>query len=291
MKIQDDEEKMYGDSKFLAMRDTAIKNFRGSEKHTNHKIIEKMLTLRHNMKYNKHLVSVYMKAKELFDQMLEEHRAQLDSLDEIYRHLNTLIRENLSNQRIQKKKNGASDQMMAELVKDKKRIGSLLKKMKESYEKLMNVDTVIGVTVNKINEITFMDDHDNNKLTDSEDDDEDVEDYDDDDDDDNKNEIDQDYEDDEDDEDDDEDDEEDDEDEDDEDEYDEDDEEEDQEDDEDEYDEEEDEEVEEDDEDEEDEEEDDDNEDDEDEEAGDEGDKGDEEYEDGNNNQRAILVF
>jgi hypothetical protein len=177
MKIQDDEEKMYGDSDFLAMRDTAIKNFRGSEKHTNHKIIEKMLTLRHNMKYNKHLVSVYMKAKELFDQMLEEHRAQLDSLDEIYRHLNTLIRENLSKQRIQKKKNGVSAQMMSELVKDKKRIGSLLKKMKESYEKLMNVDTVIGVTVNKINEITFMDDHDNNKLIDSEaEEDDDVED-------------------------------------------------------------------------------------------------------------------
>ena len=186
MKIQDDEEKMYGDSKFLAMRDTAIKNFRGSEKHTNHKIIEKMLTLRHNMKYNKHLVSVYMKAKELFDQMLEEHRAQLDSLDEIYRHLNTLIRENLSNQRIQKKKNGVSDQMMTELVKDKKRIGSLLKKMKESYEKLMNIDTVIGVTVNKINEITFIDDHDINKLIDSEaDEDDDVED------DDNYEEVDQ----------------------------------------------------------------------------------------------------
>ncbi len=189
MKIQDDEEKMYGDSDFLAMRDTAIKNFRGSEKHTNHKIIEKMLTLRHNMKYNKHLVSVYMKAKELFDQMLEEHRAQLDSLDEIYRHLNTLIRENLSKQRIQKKKNGVSAQMMSELVKDKKRIGSLLKKMKESYEKLMNVDTVIGVTVNKINEITFMDDHDNNKLIDSEaDEDDDVED------DDNDEDVDQDEE-------------------------------------------------------------------------------------------------
>jgi hypothetical protein len=263
MKIQDDEEKMYGDSDFLAMRDTAIKNFRGSEKHTNHKIIEKMLTLRHNMKYNKHLVSVYMKAKELFDQMLEEHRAQLDSLDEIYRHLNTLIRENLSKQRIQKKKNGVSDQMMTELVKDKKRIGSLLKKMKESYEKLMNVDTVIGVTVNKINEITFIDDHDNNKLTDSEaDEDDDVED------DDNYEEMDQGEEEgDDDDTDDDM-----------------------EEDDEDEEEEEDEEDEDEEDEDEEDEEEDEEDEDEDEEEAGYEEE---EEYEDedGNNNQRAILVF
>jgi len=161
----------FGDSKFLAMRDKSIQVLRENEKNTNRKLIEKMLTLRHNMKYNKHLVSVYMKAKELFDQMVEEHRLQIASLDEIYRHLNQLIRENLSKQRTQKKNNGVSTEMMNELVNDKKRISTLLKKMRESYEKLMNVDTVIGVTVQKINELTTMDDYDDlNKMTDSEDD-------------------------------------------------------------------------------------------------------------------------
>ncbi len=142
----------YGDSDFLAQRDTTVHDFRTSEKESKRKIIEKMLTLRHNMKYNKHLLSVYMKAKRLFDTMVEEHRSQLYYLDEIYRHINQLIRENLST--MSKKPNG----MMTELVKDKKRIGTLLKQMRNSYDKLMNVDTVIGVTIDKMNEITFMDD-------------------------------------------------------------------------------------------------------------------------------------
>jgi len=176
MKIeQEDGGEPFGDSDFLAMRDLAVQDFRASEKDSKHKIIEKMLALRHNMKYNRHLLSVYMKAKGLFDTMVEEHRSQLHSLDEIYRHLNHLIRENLSKQRIKSKKNGGSSEMMAELVKDKNRIATLLKKMRNSYEKLMNVDTVIGVTVDKINEITFMGDDDNNvKKNDSDEEDSEV---------------------------------------------------------------------------------------------------------------------
>jgi hypothetical protein len=153
---------MYSDSDSLAHRDIAIEDFRKSEKHSKRKIIEKMLELRHNMKYNKHLLSVYKKAKALFDTMVEEHRAQLFYLEEIYRHINTMIRDNLStttmttttNSRKNMKQNG----VLSELMKDKKRIGILLKKMRNSYEKLTNVDTVIGVTIDKMNEITFMDD-------------------------------------------------------------------------------------------------------------------------------------
>ena len=146
-----DNDVTFADSDFLAQRDLAVNDFRMSEKESKCKIITKMLTLRHNMKYNKHLLSVYMKAKGIFDTMVEEHRSQLYYLDEIYRHINQLIRENLST--ISKKPNG----MMTELVKDKKRIGTLLKQMRNSYDKLMNVDTVIGVTIDKMNEITFMD--------------------------------------------------------------------------------------------------------------------------------------
>ena len=148
--MNDDNDKTYGDSEFLARRDLTIGDFRQSEKENKHKIVEKMLALRHNMKYNKHLLSVYMKAKGLFDTMVEEHRSQLYYLDEIYRHINQLIRENLSTS---SKKPSA---MISELVKDKKRIGTLLKRMRASYEKLTNVDTVVGVTIDKINEITFM---------------------------------------------------------------------------------------------------------------------------------------
>ena len=148
--MSNDEDVTFADSDFLAQRDITVNDFRASDKESKRKIIEKMLTLRHNMKYNKHLLSVYMKAKGIFDTMVEEHRSQLYYLDEIYRHVNQLIRENLSTT--------SKKPMMSELIKDKKRIGTLLKKMRSSYEKLMNVDTVIGVTIDKMNEITFMED-------------------------------------------------------------------------------------------------------------------------------------
>ena len=168
-KEQEEGGESFGDSEFLAMNDMAIRNFRANENDAKRKIVKKMLTLRHNMKYNKHLLSVYMKAKELFDKMVDEHRSQLHSLDEIYRHLNHLIHENISKKRIHSK-NGVSSEIMAELVKDKTRIGGLVKKMRNSYDKLMNVDTIIGVAVDKINEITFIDDDDANvKLRDKED--------------------------------------------------------------------------------------------------------------------------
>ena len=153
-----DDGDVYGDSDFLAQRDKTVHDFRASEKDTKRKIIEKMLTLRHNMKYNKHLLSVYMRAKELFDTMVDEHRSQLEHLDEIYRHLNNMIRENLSAQR-NNRADARSKLMMTELVKDKKRIGVLLKKMRGSFDKLMDIDTVIGTTIENINEITLMDEN------------------------------------------------------------------------------------------------------------------------------------
>jgi hypothetical protein len=148
---------VYGDSEFLANRDNTTRDFRESEKETKRKIIEKMLTLRHNMKYNKHLLSVYMRAKGLFDTMVDEHRSQLEHLDEIYRHLNNLIHENILAQR-NNSADARSKMMMTELVKDKKRIGSLLKKMRVSLDKLMDIDTVIGTTIENVNEIILMDD-------------------------------------------------------------------------------------------------------------------------------------
>lgn len=141
----------YGDSDLLAQRDLTIGDFRASEKESKHKIMEKMLELRHNKEYNKHLLSVYMKAKGLFDTMVEEHRVQLHYLEEIYRHINNMIRENLSKPAFSK------SQIVAELMKDKKRIGRLLKKMRNSYEKLSNVDTTIGVTIEKMDKIIELD--------------------------------------------------------------------------------------------------------------------------------------
>ena len=172
-----DTDDVYGDSEFLAERDKTVHDFRASEKDTKRKLIEKMLTLRHNMKYNKHLLSVYMRAKGLFDTMVEEHRSQLNHLDEIYRHLNNLIRENLSAQR-NNRADTRSKLMMTELVKDKKRIGSLLKKMRGSFDKLMDIDTVIGSTTKKINEITLMDENVDGDDEEDDDEDEDEDDHD-----------------------------------------------------------------------------------------------------------------
>ena len=142
----DNKDETYGDSDFLAYRDIAINEFRKDEKESKIHLIKKMLELRHNMKYNKHLQSVYLKAKQLFDNMVEEHRSQIFYLEEIYGHINNIIREHHTNP--QRKIN-----LTSELVKDKKRIGLLLKKMRNSYEKLTNVYTVIDVTIQKIDEI------------------------------------------------------------------------------------------------------------------------------------------
>ena len=143
-KGQEDNDNIYGDSDFLAYRDIASDDFRKSEKDSKIQIMKKMVELHHNMKYNKHLLSVYLKAKSLFDNMVDEHRTQISYLDEIYTHINNMIRENHSNRK---------NTMTTELLKDKKRIGLLLKKMRNSYEKLTNVYTVLDVTVQKMNEM------------------------------------------------------------------------------------------------------------------------------------------
>lgn len=86
----------YGDSALLAEFDRATQEFQEDEDSAKKEIIEKMLTLRNNMKYNKHLRGVYEKAKGVFDTMVEEHRAQVQSLDEIHRHLHKMIRDELA---------------------------------------------------------------------------------------------------------------------------------------------------------------------------------------------------
>jgi len=144
MKLQEHEhaEEEFGDSDFLAYRDIATNDFRKSEKESKIQLIKKMIELRHNMKYNQHLLSVYLKAKSLFDTMVDEHRTQITYLEEIYNHINGMIRDT-----------HRKNTMTAELLKDKKRIGRLLKKMRNSYDKLTNVYTVIDVTVQKMNEL------------------------------------------------------------------------------------------------------------------------------------------
>jgi len=154
MKLQEHghAEEDFGDSDFLAYRDIATNDFRKSEKESKIQIIKKMLELRHNMKYNQHLLSVYLKAKSLFDTMVDEQRAQITYLEEIYDHINGMIRDT-----------HRKNTITAELLKDKKRIGLLLKKMRNSYDKLTNVYTVIDVTVQKMNElIASIEEADNN---------------------------------------------------------------------------------------------------------------------------------
>jgi len=163
MKLQEHEhehaeEEDFGDSDFLAYRDIATNDFRKSEKESKIQIIKKMLELRHNMKYNQHLLSVYLKAKSLFDTMVDEQRAQITYLEEIYDHINGMIRET-----------HRKNTITAELLKDKKRIGLLLKKMRNSYDKLTNVYTVIDVTVQKMNELIASIEEADNNSEDSED--------------------------------------------------------------------------------------------------------------------------
>ena len=158
----------YGDSDFLADNDRSIRDFRENEKASKQHIVKQMVKLRHNLQYNKHLLSVYLKAKTIFDEMVEEHRAQIHHLDEIYRHLSKLIHTELTRHKSSKKRRddggggGVMDNkpMIKELVKDKRKIGKLLSNMRKGLDKLMEIDTIIGTTVDKINEIQFIEDND-----------------------------------------------------------------------------------------------------------------------------------
>jgi hypothetical protein len=155
------------DSDFLAYDDRAIRDFRESEKESKKTIVKHMVKLRHNLQYNKHLLSVYLKAKTIFDEMVDEHRTQIHHLDEIYKHLSKLINEQLTKKNKPSKKLRRGDRdidhdkpMLKELVKDKKNIGKLLSNMRKGLDKLMEIDTIIGTTIDKINEIQFIEDND-----------------------------------------------------------------------------------------------------------------------------------
>jgi hypothetical protein len=206
----DDSGDIRADSDFLAYDDRAIRDFRESEKESKKMIVKHMVKLRHNLQYNKHLLSVYLKAKTIFDEMVDEHRTQIHHLDEIYKHLSKLINEQLTkkNKPSKKLRRGDRDRdrdqsdidhdkpMLKELVKDKKNIGKLLSNMRKGLDKLMEIDTIIGTTIDKINEIQFIEDGANDDRDekdddvddsaseddDSEDDDDDSEEEDDDDD-------------------------------------------------------------------------------------------------------------
>jgi hypothetical protein len=170
----DDSGDIRADSDFLAYDDRAIRDFRESEKESKKMIVKHMVKLRHNLQYNKHLLSVYLKAKAIFDEMVDEHRTQIHHLDEIYKHLSKLINEQLTkkNKPSKKLRRGDRDRdrdqsdidhdkpMLKELVKDKKNIGKLLSNMRKGLDKLMEIDTIIGTTIDKINEIQFIEDDD-----------------------------------------------------------------------------------------------------------------------------------
>jgi len=186
--MDDSGDTMYGDSDFLADDDKSYRYFRENEKASKKEIVKQMVKLRHNLQYNKHLLSVYLKAKSIFDKMVEEHRAQIHHLDEIYRHLSKLIHEQLTNNKNKHKKNHtiyhdrkssmADKPMIKELMKDKRNIGKLLSNMRRGLDKLMEIDTIIGTTIDKINEIQFIEDNERaNEDKDDEDDDVDDADY------------------------------------------------------------------------------------------------------------------
>ena len=153
----------YGDAAILAGMDNLTRDFRESEKASKQQIVQHMVKLRHNLQYNKHLMSVYMKAKAIFDEIVEERRSQIHHLDEIYRHLSKIIHEELMKSKKTKHTQQPSEKKtsslaMTELVKDKRKIGKLLSSMRKGLDKLMGIDTIIGTTIDKINEIEVSED-------------------------------------------------------------------------------------------------------------------------------------
>jgi hypothetical protein len=171
MNVFNDNGVEYPDSDFLASQDLAVQDYRNDSKKNKIDIVKQMVKNRHNLQYNKHLSSVYLKAKSIFDEMVDEHRVQIQHLEEIHRHLDKILNDNIVKKKSSKKSRGkmtsvnkySNTGIIQEIVKDKIRIGKLLKKMRAGLNKLIEIDTIVEVTIEKLNsihDIGFMDDID-----------------------------------------------------------------------------------------------------------------------------------
>lgn len=142
------------DSSILAARDRRISGFREIENNSKYNIIRGMITSRQNMKYNQHLTPVYLKAKEIFDTMVDEQNSQINYLQGILTHLDNILQEYTKPDGNKKRKTKSTDKFIEGIVQDKKKIGKLLIRMRKVINKLNEIDTITNITTEMMDKYT-----------------------------------------------------------------------------------------------------------------------------------------
>ena len=142
------------DSSILAARDRRINGFREIENNSKYNIIRGMITSRQNMKYNEHMKPVYLRAKEMFDTMVDEQNSQTSYLQGILTHLDNILQEYMKPDGNKKRKTKGTDKFIEGIVADKKKIGKLLIRMRKVINKLNEIDTITNITTEMMDKYT-----------------------------------------------------------------------------------------------------------------------------------------
>ena len=147
------------DVSVLSSRDKHIRGYRDVENMSKFNIILGMIKTRQNVKNNKDLMPIYMRSKQLFDEIVEEQNKQVTYLQNIIRHLDSILHDHLSppDGQISSKKNkkvaktGSNigkqeDHVIQDIIKEKQKVGRLLIKMRMVLNKLNEIDALTHIT-------------------------------------------------------------------------------------------------------------------------------------------------
>ena len=148
------------DVSLLSSRDKHIRGYRDVENISKFNIIVGMIKTRQNVKNNKDLMPIYMRSKQLFDEIVEEQNKQVTYLQNIIRHLDSILHDHLSppegqitTSKKHKKvaKSGSNigkqeDHVIQDIIKEKQKVGRLLIKMRMVLNKLNEIDALTHIT-------------------------------------------------------------------------------------------------------------------------------------------------
>lgn len=147
------------DVSVLSSRDKHIRGYRDVENMSKFNIILGMIKTRQNVKNNKDLMPIYMRSKQLFDEIVEEQNKQVTYLQNIIRHLDSILHDHLSppDGQISSKKNKKlaktvsnigkqEDRVIQDIIKEKQKVGRLLIKMRMVLNKLNEIDALTHIT-------------------------------------------------------------------------------------------------------------------------------------------------
>ena len=154
-----DNESDSDDVSVLSSRDKHIRGYRDVENMSKFNIILGMIKTRQNVKNNKDLMPIYMRSKQLFDEIVEEQNKQVTYLQNIIRHLDSILHDHLSppegqisskkNKKVAKSGsniNKQEDHVIQDIIKEKQKVGRLLIKMRMVLNKLNEIDALTHIT-------------------------------------------------------------------------------------------------------------------------------------------------